>query len=99
MIVIAVPLLSICRHSLSPQSKNTTILDILALTTLTVTGHNVKSHDTIKLRELRGESPQKGLAILLPFSVSPSDPQRHFTKMRRLGVIINLELWQLNHFV
>lgn len=96
LILIATLLSSIWGHLPSPQSKDTTPPDILVLTTLTVTECNVKSHDTIKLRE---PFPQKGLTILLPSPVSLSAPLGHLTKTRRHGAIINLELWQLNHFV
>lgn len=80
----------------SPQSKDSNSLGILGLNALTVTESNVKSHDTIKLRELL---LPKGLTILLPTPVSLSAPQGHLTKMRKHGGIINLDLWQLNHFV
>lgn len=78
----------------SLRVKDTTSPDVLVLTVLTVTECNVKSHDTIKLRELCLQKVCQSCYL-----VSLSALLGHLSKMRKHGAIINLELWQLNHFV
>lgn len=66
----------------------------LVLTMLTVNEPNVKSHDTIKLRERFLQKVWQSCYLL-----SFSSPGTCYENEKAFGAIINLELWRLNHFV